>query len=84
MGCVGLQVGSRIGRLGTQVLSSSKDLFEQVAEAVQSELDNLEGHVRKPVISKRASGARYIPLVTSPAISNQATQHDLAHEAGSI
>jgi len=60
-----MQVGSRIGRLGTQVLSSSKDLFEQVAEAVQSELDSLEGHVRKPipnVTNKRASGARHVFL----------------------
>jgi len=49
------QVGSRIGRLGTQVLSSSKDLFEQVAEAVQNELDNLEGHVRKPAPNRRGA-----------------------------
>lgn len=41
-------MGSRIGKLGNRVLTSSKDLFEQVAEALQSELDSIEGHVRRP------------------------------------
>ena len=53
-----------MGRLGTQVFSSSKNLFEQAVEAVQSELDNLEGHVRKPAPSKRgASGSRQVPIL---------------------
>ena len=43
-----LQVGSKIGQLGSKVFTSSKDLFEHVAEAVQNELDSIEGHVRKP------------------------------------
>ena len=29
------------------MITSSKDIFEQVAEAVQSELDGIEGHIGK-------------------------------------
>lgn len=54
MASVLLQVGSRIGKLGNRVLTSSKDLFEQVAEALQTELDGIEGHVRKPKGVKQA------------------------------
>ena len=53
-----LQIGSRIGKLGNRVLTSSKDLFEQVAEAVQIELDSIEGHVRRPKAGKQSLAKR--------------------------
>ena len=40
------------------MFSSSKDLFEHVAEAVQAELDSIEGHVRKPKGGKQGLAKR--------------------------
>ena len=57
-----MQVGSRIGQLGNKVFTSSKDLFEHVAEAVQAELDSIEGHVRKPKGGKQSLTKRCKPL----------------------
>ena len=51
------QVGSTLGKFGTKMLSSSKEVFDHVAEAVQSELDDLEGHIGRP----RKSGAARVP-----------------------
>ena len=58
-----MKVGSRIGQLGTKVFSSSKDLFEHVAEAVQAELDSIEGHVRKPKGGKQGLAKRSSPFI---------------------
>ena len=55
--CSVAQVGNRLGRLGTNLLAGSKELFEQVAEAVQNELDGIEGHISKPRKSTTQSRA---------------------------
>lgn len=55
-----MQVGSKIGRLSTKVLTGSKDLFEQVVEAVQTELDSIEGQVRKPRTTKQSLAKRCV------------------------
>lgn len=53
------QVSSTLGKFGTKVLAGSKDIFEQVAEAVQSELDGMEGHIAKPRKSNSSRTAKY-------------------------
>lgn len=55
----GLQVGNSLGRFGNKVLTSSKDIFEHVAEAVQSELDEIEGHIGKPKKAASSKASRH-------------------------
>ena len=43
----GLQVGSRIGRLGANFMTTTKGLFEQVQESIQQELDGVEGYLNQ-------------------------------------
>ena len=51
-------MGNRIGRFGTSMLKGSKELFEQVQEAVQRELDGIEGHINQPPRSASSRASR--------------------------
>lgn len=86
------QVGSRLGKLGASVMTTTKGLFEQVQESIQQELDSVEDYLNKsaekPATSRsasRSSSARCDAFEGSqdPGTGLSASIDGLVHSVGS-
>jgi hypothetical protein len=68
------QVGTRLRGFGTSVFTGTRELLEQVTDAISAELDSIEGLAarNRPAGHSHSSASRCAPHPTVPACPGRA------------